>query len=143
MVEIIGDSYDPCLQYGGSFIYIDERSLSSGDYATYEGLSSWAYLFAAGLGNVEYSITVRPYFPLVVLYLLAHLSGLPWNMSPRPELLGKPKGPCTSSSLFVNTHSNRHSPTNTTEQLTHLPDLTRSTAPTHQNGTSRPISPPT
>ncbi|GFF30142.1 hypothetical protein IFM58399_02489 [Aspergillus lentulus] len=41
MVEIIGDS------------------LSSGDYATYEGLSSWAYDFAAGLGNVEYSITVR------------------------------------------------------------------------------------
>jgi hypothetical protein len=33
--------------------------LSSGDYATYEGLSSWAYDFAAGLGNVEYSITVR------------------------------------------------------------------------------------
>ncbi|KAL4798472.1 SGNH hydrolase-type esterase domain-containing protein [Aspergillus venezuelensis] len=42
MVEIIGDS------------------LSSGDFATYEGLSSWAYLFAAGLGNVEYSITAYP-----------------------------------------------------------------------------------
>ncbi|GFF58882.1 hypothetical protein IFM61606_07350 [Aspergillus udagawae] len=42
MVEIIGDS------------------LSSGDFATYEGLSSWAYDFAAGLGNVEYSITAYP-----------------------------------------------------------------------------------
>ncbi|KAL4808046.1 SGNH hydrolase-type esterase domain-containing protein [Aspergillus unguis] len=42
MVEVIGDS------------------LSSGDYATYEGLSSWAYLFAAGLGNVEYSLTAYP-----------------------------------------------------------------------------------
>ncbi|EAW11699.1 SGNH/GDSL hydrolase family protein [Aspergillus clavatus NRRL 1] len=42
MIEIIGDS------------------LSSGDFATYEGLSSWAYDFAAGLGNVEYSITAYP-----------------------------------------------------------------------------------
>ncbi|KAL4908621.1 hypothetical protein BDW74DRAFT_175304 [Aspergillus multicolor] len=42
MVEVIGDS------------------LSSGDYATYEGLSSWAYLFAAGLGNVEYHLTAYP-----------------------------------------------------------------------------------
>ncbi|KAH1980074.1 hypothetical protein KXW88_006918 [Aspergillus fumigatus] len=42
MVEIIGDS------------------LSSGDFATYEGLSSWAYDFAAGLGNVDYSITAYP-----------------------------------------------------------------------------------
>ncbi|KAL4939214.1 hypothetical protein BDV06DRAFT_214485 [Aspergillus oleicola] len=44
MVEIIGDS------------------LSSGDFATYEGLSSWAYLFAAGLGNVEYSITTYQWY---------------------------------------------------------------------------------
>ncbi|KAL4983319.1 SGNH hydrolase-type esterase domain-containing protein [Aspergillus falconensis] len=42
MVEVIGDS------------------LSSGDFATYEGLSSWAYLFAAGLGNVEYHLTAYP-----------------------------------------------------------------------------------
>ncbi|PLN86889.1 GDSL-like lipase/acylhydrolase domain protein [Aspergillus taichungensis] len=41
-IEIIGDS------------------LSSGQYGTYEGLSSWAYTFAAGLGNVEYSITAFP-----------------------------------------------------------------------------------
>ncbi|GIJ90377.1 hypothetical protein Asppvi_009331 [Aspergillus pseudoviridinutans] len=41
VVEIIGDS------------------LSIGQYATYEGLSSWAYNFAAGFGDVEYSITVR------------------------------------------------------------------------------------
>ncbi|RAK96932.1 SGNH/GDSL hydrolase family protein [Aspergillus ibericus CBS 121593] len=41
-VEIIGDSF------------------ASGQYATYEGLSSWAYNFAAGLGDVEYSITAYP-----------------------------------------------------------------------------------
>lgn len=35
-------------------------SLSSGDFATYEGLASWAYNFVAGLGNVEYSLTVGP-----------------------------------------------------------------------------------
>ncbi|KAL2839831.1 SGNH hydrolase-type esterase domain-containing protein [Aspergillus pseudoustus] len=42
MVEIIGDS------------------LSAGQYATYEGISSWSYLFAAGLGNVEYHLTAYP-----------------------------------------------------------------------------------
>ncbi|OJJ54272.1 hypothetical protein ASPSYDRAFT_50320 [Aspergillus sydowii CBS 593.65] len=47
MVEVIGDS------------------LSSGDFATYEGLSSWAYLFAAGLGNVEYHLTAYPGICLV------------------------------------------------------------------------------
>ncbi|PWY75458.1 acetylxylan esterase [Aspergillus heteromorphus CBS 117.55] len=41
-VEIIGDSF------------------ASGQYATYEGLSAWAYSFAAGLGDVEYSITAYP-----------------------------------------------------------------------------------
>ncbi|PYH99778.1 acetylxylan esterase [Aspergillus ellipticus CBS 707.79] len=41
-VEIIGDSF------------------ASGQYATYEGLSAWAYNFAAGLGDVEYSITAYP-----------------------------------------------------------------------------------
>ncbi|KAE8311066.1 SGNH hydrolase-type esterase domain-containing protein [Aspergillus transmontanensis] len=38
-VEIIGDS------------------LASGQYATYEGLASWGFNFAAGLGNAEYTIT--------------------------------------------------------------------------------------
>ncbi|KAE8353106.1 SGNH hydrolase-type esterase domain-containing protein [Aspergillus coremiiformis] len=41
-VEIIGDS------------------LASGQYATYEGLASWGFNFAAGLGNVEYTITAFP-----------------------------------------------------------------------------------
>ncbi|KAL9623428.1 MAG: hypothetical protein Q9160_002321 [Pyrenula sp. 1 TL-2023] len=46
-IEIIGDS------------------LSSGYTATYEGLSSWAWGFAEGLGNVEFSITA---FPGICLY---------------------------------------------------------------------------
>lgn len=41
-IEIIGDS------------------LSSGYTATYEGISSWAWGFTEGLGNVEFSITVGP-----------------------------------------------------------------------------------
>ncbi|RJE24705.1 hypothetical protein PHISCL_02970 [Aspergillus sclerotialis] len=41
-VEIIGDS------------------LAAGQFTTYEGLSSFAYDFAAGLGNVEYSVTAYP-----------------------------------------------------------------------------------
>src|SRR5690606_31017052 len=35
-------------------------SLSAGMYASYESLSSWAYLTAAGFGNVEYSIPADP-----------------------------------------------------------------------------------
>ncbi|KAL5351029.1 hypothetical protein ACLOAV_004603 [Pseudogymnoascus australis] len=35
-------------------------SLSSGMYGTYEGLSSYAYNLAAGLGDTEYSITAYP-----------------------------------------------------------------------------------
>ncbi|RPA85662.1 SGNH hydrolase [Ascobolus immersus RN42] len=35
-------------------------SLSAGMYASYESLSSWAYLTAAGFGNVEYSISAYP-----------------------------------------------------------------------------------
>ncbi|KKK18229.1 hypothetical protein ARAM_002979 [Aspergillus rambellii] len=46
-VEIIGDS------------------LASGMHGTYEGLSGWAFGFAAGLGNVEYSITAYPGICLV------------------------------------------------------------------------------
>ncbi|KAI9373476.1 SGNH hydrolase-type esterase domain-containing protein [Aspergillus egyptiacus] len=47
MVEITGDS------------------LSCGDFASYEALSSWAYLFSAGLGKVEYHITAYPGICLV------------------------------------------------------------------------------
>ncbi|KAJ5888721.1 CAZyme family CE2 [Penicillium taxi] len=35
-------------------------SIVSGQYATYETLSAWGYLFAAGLGNVEHTITAYP-----------------------------------------------------------------------------------
>ncbi|KAJ9289391.1 CAZyme family CE2 [Paecilomyces variotii] len=35
-------------------------SVVSGQFATYETLSSWAFLYAAGLGNVEYTITAYP-----------------------------------------------------------------------------------
>lgn len=41
-VEVIGDS------------------LASGMYTSYEGLSSWGYAMAAGLGDTEYSITAYP-----------------------------------------------------------------------------------
>jgi hypothetical protein len=42
---------------------IPSFSLASGQYGTYETLSSWAYLFVAGLGNVEHTITVRNPLP--------------------------------------------------------------------------------
>ncbi|KAK3367085.1 Lipase, GDSL-like protein [Lasiosphaeria ovina] len=35
-------------------------SLAAGMYTSYEGLSSWAYGLAAGLGNTEYSVTAYP-----------------------------------------------------------------------------------
>ncbi|KAJ5151143.1 Esterase SGNH hydrolase-type subgroup [Penicillium canariense] len=35
-------------------------SLATGQYGTYETISGWAFLFAAGLGNVEHSITAYP-----------------------------------------------------------------------------------
>jgi hypothetical protein len=35
------------------------NSLVGGQFATYETLSSWGYLFAAGLGNAEHTITVN------------------------------------------------------------------------------------
>lgn len=41
-IEIIGDS------------------LSSGQYASYEAISSWAYLTAAGFGDTEFAITAYP-----------------------------------------------------------------------------------
>jgi hypothetical protein len=40
------------------------QSLASGQFGTYETISSWAFLYAAGLGNVEYSITVSFILPL-------------------------------------------------------------------------------
>jgi hypothetical protein len=43
--------------YAENLIYRGNR-LSAGMYDTYEGNSSWAWNFAAGLGNVEFSITV-------------------------------------------------------------------------------------
>lgn len=35
-------------------------SVAGGQYGTYETLSSWAWLFVAGLGNVEHTITAYP-----------------------------------------------------------------------------------
>ncbi|KAL3454231.1 SGNH hydrolase-type esterase domain-containing protein [Aspergillus insuetus] len=35
-------------------------SLTGGQYATYETLSSWAFVYAQGLGNVEFGITAYP-----------------------------------------------------------------------------------
>jgi hypothetical protein len=44
----------------GRTIEVIGDSLSSGDFATLEGLSSYAYGLAAGLGDTEYSITAYP-----------------------------------------------------------------------------------
>jgi hypothetical protein len=44
----------------GRTIEVIGDSLSSGQYATLEGLSSYAYGLGAGLGNTEYSITAYP-----------------------------------------------------------------------------------
>lgn len=46
----------PFFFYGLSPLIFE--SLTSGQYATYETISSWSFLYAAGLGNVEYGITV-------------------------------------------------------------------------------------
>ncbi|KAL4945644.1 hypothetical protein BDV06DRAFT_184426 [Aspergillus oleicola] len=35
-------------------------SLTGGQYATYETLSSWSFIYAQGLGNVEFGITAYP-----------------------------------------------------------------------------------
>jgi hypothetical protein len=43
-------------------------SLASGQYGTYETISSWAWLFVAGLGNVESTITVGTQKPLRDLF---------------------------------------------------------------------------
>lgn len=37
---------------------LTRRSLAAGQFATYETISSWGYLFAAGLGNAEHTLTV-------------------------------------------------------------------------------------
>ena len=56
-VEIIGDS------------------LSAGQYATYEGISSWSWGFAEGLGNVEFSIEAYPGICLVDKKCYGNLHG--------------------------------------------------------------------
>ncbi|KAK1142612.1 hypothetical protein N8T08_007416 [Aspergillus melleus] len=54
---------------GTEFDHIHANSTKAfelrGQYATYEGLSSWGYNFAAGLGDVEYTITAYPGICLV------------------------------------------------------------------------------
>ena len=37
---------------------INHTRLATGQFASYETLSSWAYLFVAGLGDAEHTITV-------------------------------------------------------------------------------------
>lgn len=56
-VEIIGDS------------------LSAGQYATYEGISSWSWGFAEGLGDVEFSIEAYPGICLVDKQCYGNLRG--------------------------------------------------------------------
>ncbi|GES59898.1 GDSL-like lipase/acylhydrolase domain protein [Aspergillus terreus] len=74
-------AFEMRVQIGGIFVHKDAQlvklpefnktveiigdSLAAGQYATYEGLASWAFNFAAGLGNVEYSITAYPGICLV------------------------------------------------------------------------------
>jgi hypothetical protein len=49
----------------GKTVEIIGDSLSAGQYATYEGISSWSWGFAEGLGNVEFSIEAYPGICLV------------------------------------------------------------------------------
>lgn len=44
----------------GRSIEVIGDSLSSGQYASYEGLASWAYGVGAGLGGTEYAVTAYP-----------------------------------------------------------------------------------
>ncbi|GAB1200401.1 hypothetical protein APSETT444_009773 [Aspergillus pseudonomiae] len=49
-------TFEMRVQIDGVSVASDAR-LASGQYATYEGLASWGFNFAAGLGNAEYTIT--------------------------------------------------------------------------------------
>lgn len=54
-------------------------SLASGQFATYEALSGWAYLFAEGLGNAEYTITAYPGVCLADMKCYGGgVHGMPW-----------------------------------------------------------------
>ncbi|TQB72603.1 hypothetical protein MPDQ_006736 [Monascus purpureus] len=53
-------------------------SLASGQFATYETLSSWAHQYVAGLGNVEYTITAYPGACLVDNQCYGGVHGMTW-----------------------------------------------------------------
>ncbi|KAK1149146.1 hypothetical protein N8T08_006366 [Aspergillus melleus] len=54
-------------------------SLASGQYGTYETLSSWAWLYGAGLGNVEFDITAYPGACLADMKCYGGgVHGMPW-----------------------------------------------------------------
>ncbi|KAL4888512.1 SGNH hydrolase-type esterase domain-containing protein [Aspergillus ambiguus] len=54
-------------------------SLASGQFATYEAISGWAFLFAEGLGNAEYTITAYPGVCLADMKCYGGgVHGMPW-----------------------------------------------------------------
>ncbi|KAF9895279.1 hypothetical protein FE257_000182 [Aspergillus nanangensis] len=54
-------------------------SLTTGQFASYESLSGWAFLLAQGLGNVEYTITAYPGVCLADLKCYGGgVHGMPW-----------------------------------------------------------------
>ncbi|KAA8644409.1 hypothetical protein EYZ11_002789 [Aspergillus tanneri] len=54
-------------------------SLASGQYGTYETLSSWSWLYGAGLGNVEFTITAYPGVCLADMKCYGgDVHGMPW-----------------------------------------------------------------
>ncbi|PKY05002.1 GDSL-like Lipase/Acylhydrolase-like protein [Aspergillus campestris IBT 28561] len=56
-VAVAADGKLSQIQRASKTVEVIGDSLSIGQYATYEGLSSWAYAVGAGLQDVEYSIT--------------------------------------------------------------------------------------
>ena len=70
-VEIIGDS------------------LSAGQYATYEGISSWSWGFAEGLGNVEFSIEAYPGICLVDKQCYGNLHGQTYQFYKTSDTSGR------------------------------------------------------
>lgn len=59
----------------GKTVEVIGDSLSAGQYATYEGISSWSWDFAAGLGNTDFSIEAYPGICLVDKQCYGNLRG--------------------------------------------------------------------
>ncbi|KAJ5668976.1 Esterase SGNH hydrolase-type subgroup [Penicillium macrosclerotiorum] len=62
----------------GKKVEIIGGSVVSGQYATYETLSSWAWLFVSGLGNVESTISAYAGVCLVDNQCYGGVHGMPW-----------------------------------------------------------------